>query len=199
MNNCAIIILAAGSSSRLGYPKQLVLHNNESLIRRAVSSALEVSNHVVVVLGANTQSVQDEIKDLPVEVAHNGQWEEGMASSIRCGISCVSSGPDPVDAAVIMVCDQPFVDACLLQTLISTYAKSNQPIVACTYKETMGTPVLFDKSLFRDLLALDGNSGAKQLIAKNREAVAIIPFPLGYVDIDTERDYENLQNNLTKP
>jgi molybdenum cofactor cytidylyltransferase len=190
MDQLAIIILAAGSSSRLGYPKQLLELNKESLIRRALLTAVKVSNKVWVVLGANAVLLQEEIIDLPVQIVQNNQWEEGMASSIRSGLSSVLKDHPSIDAVIIMVTDQPFVSSSLMNELLEKYQESKKPIVACTYEDSVGVPALFDRLFFPDLLELRGQSGAKKVIEQNMGSVLVIPFPMGHIDIDTEEDYD---------
>lgn len=195
MNQYAIIILAAGSSSRLGYPKQLVVHKQESLIVHALSEATKVSSTVLVVLGAHAESVTSEILDKPVQRIYNSQWEEGIASSIRCGLAHLLDKDPSLVGVILMVCDQPFVDSTLLSKLITTHEKTNKPIIASAYQGVMGTPVLFHKSFFPCLLEIKGQVGAKQIITQHEESVASITFPLGFVDIDTKQDHDNLKNN----
>lgn len=195
MKQHAIIILAAGSSSRLGYPKQLVKHRGESLIQHALSEATKVSDNVIIVLGANSDAVEKEIENFQVRVAINKDWEEGMSSSIRCGLADLLKENVSADAAIFMVCDQPFITSSLINELIAKHGETGKPIVACGYKETIGTPVLFDKIFFPVLLGLKGQSGAKKIISENPESTVAIPFPLGYVDIDTKDDYAALKKN----
>ena len=97
-----------------------------------------------------------------------------------------------IDTVIISVCDQPFVSVDLFREMIDTYRQSQQPIVACTYGDVVGTPVLFHRSIFPELLALSGDKGARQLLNKNQHRVGLVNFPLGNIDIDTEDDYARL-------
>jgi molybdenum cofactor cytidylyltransferase len=195
MNGPGIILLAAGSSSRLGQPKQLAIYNGKSLISYALSQAEKVTKNTMVVLGSGIDLVKKEIAGFQVQIIHNKNWEDGMASSICLGLSEFLKDNPSAGSVIFMVCDQPFVNAPLLKTLISTYEVSNKPIVACSYENTVGTPVLFDKLFFPELLALAGQAGAKKIISQNMGSVITIPFPLGHIDIDTREDYEALQTN----
>jgi molybdenum cofactor cytidylyltransferase len=195
MKQHAIIILAAGSSSRFGHPKQLAKYLEENFIRHALSQAINTSANVIVVLGANFDAVEKEIRDFPVRVAYNKDWEEGMSSSIRCGLAGLLKENASADAALFMVCDQPFVTSSLLNEMITKYEETMKPIIATAYKDTIGTPVLFDKIFFPALSQLLGPSGAKKIISENKDSIITIPFPLGYIDIDTKADYEALQRN----
>lgn len=195
MRHYAIIILAAGASSRFGYPKQLVRYHDESLIRYALSVATKITHHVFVVLGANAALVKKEIENSPVHKIFNNDWEEGMSSSIRCGLHEAIKENPMLDAVMFMVCDQPYVKTALLQELIAKYEETNKHIVASAYKHTVGTPVLFHKIFFPALLALKGEAGAKKIIAENMDSTATVTFDLGYIDIDTKEDYASLQKN----
>jgi molybdenum cofactor cytidylyltransferase len=193
MDNIGIIILAAGSSSRFGDIKQLSFYQDKTFINHAVSIAKEVVKKVIVVLGANAEKVKEEIRSNDVAFIFNKYWEEGMASSIRSGLgSFLQMNPD-AEAAILMVCDQPFVSSELLNAMIKKHLQTGKQIIASAYQETVGTPVLFGKIFFPDLLDLRGQSGAKKIIEQHRDSIITVAFPLGYVDIDTKEDYEILQ------
>ena len=97
-----------------------------------------------------------------------------------------------VEKIIITVCDQPFITSALFKQLYQTQNKSLQPIVACAYADTIGTPALFTQKYFDALLSLQGDEGAKKLLKSNAEDVASIDFPQGAIDIDTRKDYEDL-------
>ena len=193
MGNIAIILLAAGSSVRFGDVKQLAKHDGKSLIRHALSEAKEVSKDVMAVLGANFEIVKAEIENEGVPFVYNKDWEEGISSSIHCGLSSFLKNNIVPEAVILMVCDQPFVTSSLLKELIAEYEKKKKLIIASAYKNTIGTPVLFDRSFFQALQALKGQTGAKKVISDNIRSVSTVSFPLGYIDIDTKDDYESLQ------
>lgn len=183
------IILAAGESSRLGQPKQNMLFNGQTLLQRAVDSALQSEcKPVIVVLGANNSTI---IPPREAIALYNKDWKEGMASSIRIAINELSKDIS-VDKAIILLCDQPFVDTTLLNTLIDKQVQTGEPIIACAYSGTTGVPVLFDRSLFAELLLLQGHEGAKKILITHANQVTTIPFEQGSIDIDTPSDYENL-------
>ena len=190
MEKIPILILAAGSSERLGQPKQLLTHTDNSLLHYTVSEALKTTKKVIVVLGFHAEVIEEEMKNLPVKFLRNKEWKEGMASSIRCGLSFLLEEEPQLNALIIMVSDQPFVSAPLLYDILKKYQETKKQIVACSYKDTVGVPALFDRSLFDDLLHLSGQSGAKRIIAQYMNRVEAIAFPLGYIDIDTQEDYE---------
>lgn len=187
MKNSAtsIIILAAGNSSRLGLPKQLLRHKNQSFLRLIAENALRVRpSEVIAVLGFASDRMQREFEDLPVRVVLNREWTEGIASSIRAGIRAVHS---QAEAALISLCDQPAVTTELLSQLISL-CSHEKPIAATEYNRILGVPACFDRSIFSELLLLQGDTGAKQVIARNRNRVSAHPFPAAAIDIDTLED-----------
>ena len=186
-----IIILAAGSSSRLGKPKQNLVYKGKTLLQRAIKAGLDSAcNNVMVVLGANLDSIKPTITHSRVRIIYNQDWEEGMASSIRIGISTIQRLEPKTTSVILMLCDQPFVDASLLNELVQK--KSLKGIVASSYNGITGAPVLFDAAYFGELLLLKGQEGAKKLLLKYPNDIDTVSFPLGSIDIDTIEDYEKL-------
>ncbi len=184
-----LIILAAGGSSRLGSPKQLLRFDGQTLIRRAANAALESScDRVVVVIGCRADEMKRELEDLPVSIVENTEWQSGMSSSLRAGLKDVVSD----DAVVIMLCDQPFVTAEVLDSLIETHYKTGMPIVASDYGAMRGVPALFSKELLPELTVLTGDEGARRIIARHPEMVATVAFAAGAIDIDLSADYTDL-------
>jgi molybdenum cofactor cytidylyltransferase len=195
ISNIAIVILAAGTSSRMGSPKQLLDYKGKNLLRHAVDTALETEcASVFVVLGANSELLRKELKDKPVTVLENANWQEGMASSIRCGLEYITSTILRPDSIIFMVCDQPYVSSALLLSLIEKKRETKMPIVASSYENKFGTPALFHRSFFPMLMELSGDKGARKLIADNMDKVATVSFPKGITDIDTKEDYELLNS-----
>jgi molybdenum cofactor cytidylyltransferase len=193
ISNIAIIILAAGTSSRLGSPKQLLSYKGKNLLRHTVDEALETGcASVFVVLGANSELLRMELKDKPVSIVENTGWQEGMASSIRCGLETITNTILRPDSIIFMVCDQPYVSSSLLLNLVEKKNKTGMPIVASSYEDKMGTPALFHRSFFPALMELKGDKGARKLIADNPDKVATVSFPEGITDIDTKEDFEKL-------
>jgi molybdenum cofactor cytidylyltransferase len=190
-----LIILAAGASTRMGSPKQLLQFSGKSLIRYSAQMALASKCFpVVVVLGANKNLITLELEDMPVFVTENPDWQDGMASSIRSGLDMLLTVHAGVKAAIVMLCDQPFVNTLFINQLVDTFEKDQGRIVASYYGNDFGVPALFHKSLFDELSGLQGNAGAKKLIGQYREEVIPVVFPEGLVDIDTPEDYLGLQN-----
>lgn len=190
-----IIILAAGNSSRLGEPKQLLHYRGKSLIRHVAEAAVEtVGDQTIVVTGSNAALVEKELKQLPYHPAFNARWEDGMSSSIRTGIQKLRNLNPEIKGVMLAVSDQPFVSATLFRNMIQKFEETGPGIVACTYDDTLGTPVLFSNHYFAELLALTGAEGAKKLLKQFPHNVTALPFPAGSIDVDTRDDYQNLLN-----
>jgi molybdenum cofactor cytidylyltransferase len=187
-----IVILAAGGSSRLGRPKQLLPWQGKNLLQHAVQTALEISTQPVVVTGAHADQLVAAIDAGQVQVVFNSEWEQGIASSIRCGLQALLNRTPTPEQVIFMVCDQPFVTSGLLLDLINEQQKSGKAIVASAYAGTLGIPALFEKSMFPQLLDLQGDTGAKKLILQNATEVAAVNFQAGNIDVDTMEEYEKL-------
>ncbi|MBE8970505.1 nucleotidyltransferase family protein [Nostocales cyanobacterium LEGE 12452] len=192
----AIMILAAGASTRMGTPKQLLLYQGRSFLKYITEIAIaSVCQPVVVVLGANAEQIHPQIQQLPVKVVKNLDWACGMSTSIKSGIELLNNLPQKIEAVVITLCDQPFVSPKIINQLVYTYYLTNKPIIACEYGDTLGVPALFSQTFFSELATLKETSGAKKVINNNLDEVFSIPFPLGDIDIDTPKDYEQLLSN----
>ena len=193
MNNTGIIILAAGSSSRYGSIKQLLHFNNKTLLQHVIDEAFDSGGEpIIVVAGANADEVLKEIKNKNVEIVFNKDWEQGMASAIVAGLKKTITLNNDIEKVIITVCDQPFVSSLLFQQLYRTQNESIKHIVACSYADTIGTPVLFTQKNFDALMSLQGEEGAKKILKASAEDIATIDFPQGNIDIDTREDYEQL-------
>jgi molybdenum cofactor cytidylyltransferase len=189
------VILAAGGSSRLGKPKQLLAYKGKTLLQHVVQTALaSVAKPVLVVLGSEAEAMQNATDEKIVQTVFNPDWQEGMASSIRCGIKALSETSPSAKGVVLMVCDQPFVSPALLNELMGAHEKTGKQILACGYGDSFGPPVFFDRSLFDELLRLKGDTGARSIVQRHADAVEVIPFPEGAYDIDTQADYESLKS-----
>ncbi len=194
--NIAIIILAAGSSSRLGKPKQLLPYQNQTLIKHSVKTALQTfAKAVVVVTGFLHEELVGEIGSEITKIVHNPDWQEGMGSSIRTGIKSLKQLNNflQFDAVLVMLCDQPLIAAEHLNQLITQfYGDKRSMITATSYAETQGVPAIFDKSLFATLEVLPGNRGAQWLFKNHQEQLDCVAFEGAVVDVDTEEDYLKL-------
>jgi len=155
------------------------------------------------VLGANAYLIQTGLDITSTPFIVNSDWQQGMSSSMQAGLRFLME-KEEIDQVLLMLCDQPFVDASLLDQLITAKETSGKGIVAAAYSNTLGVPALFDKRYFEELLQLTGSEGAKKVIFNHQAEVHALDFPLGAVDLDTEEDVSQFlsrypQKNLPNP
>jgi molybdenum cofactor cytidylyltransferase len=193
------VILAAGASSRMGTPKQLLLVDGKPLLIRAVDAVLATEAWpVVVVLGANAEQIRPTLARLPVLIAENAAWAEGMASSIRTGVGTLQQFSRALDAALIALCDQPAFSAKTVSQLVDSFRTAKVGIVAARYGARQGAPALFSRAHFATLAALTGEEGARALLNGDSSQVAAVDLPELALDIDTPADFAALTAQ-TKP
>jgi molybdenum cofactor cytidylyltransferase len=191
----SVIILAAGSSSRLGQPKQLVEVDGVPLLLKSTLAALDANySHVVVVLGANADEHKKTIAHLPVEILTHYEWENGMGSSLKAGLKHIIRSRPETNAVVVMVCDQPLITSGHLAALLNAYKKTSSKIVASRYKNITGVPALFDRILFSRLLGIKDTQGARVIIESNMASATTIEWEEGILDIDTPEDLKLLKS-----
>ena len=148
-SNIGAIILAAGASTRLGTPKQLLKYGGKTLLQRSVDAATASGAYpVVLVLGANADMIKKEIESKKVQIVVNAGWHEGMASSIRCGIKSILELNPMAEGVIMVLCDQPHVTSDLLNGLMMTYRQTGKLIVACHYRNAFGPPVFCHNTMF---------------------------------------------------
>jgi molybdenum cofactor cytidylyltransferase len=182
----AVVLLAAGASTRMGRPKQLLPYAGSTLLRHAVETAIASKcSPVIVVLGAEADACRGELSGLPVDCVENPNCAQGIGTSIHAGLSAV---PTTVGAVVLTVCDQPLVTGEHIDALVDSYL-AGAAIVASAYAGTIGVPALFSRAYFGGLARLGPTEGAKRLLTKHAAAVYAVDFEAGAVDIDTKADY----------
>jgi molybdenum cofactor cytidylyltransferase len=188
------VILAAGGSTRMGTPKQLLEIDGKPLVVRAVEAALaSPAWPVVVVLGANAEKIEPTLARLPVLITENPAWAEGMASSIRAGVTVLRQFSRALDGAVVALCDQPAFSADVIAQLVATQRATGRSIVAARYAGRHGAPALFLREHFSTLVALTGEEGARALLNDDPARVAAVDLPALAVDLDTPADVAALQ------
>lgn len=187
----ALLLLAAGASTRMGRPKQLLPYHGRTLLRHAAETAVATGYlPIILVTGALHNELVNEVADLPIQAVYNFEWQTGMASSIRTGLAAVAIAQPA--AVLIMLTDQPLVTPELLKQLSTHQQHTQAPIVAAAYGDTIGVPAVFDKTMIPQLLQLQGQQGAGRLIANLGAAVGRVPFPAGLLDVDTPEQYAAL-------
>ena len=191
--NTGIVILAAGDSSRLGEPKQLLPYRGKTLLRHVVDAATAVPEAAVaVVLGAQDDRIRRCLDGSSVLVVENASWREGMGASLRAGLVAMLAAHPEITSAVFLVCDQPFVTPASIEMLVELRQRTGSLIAASEYGGTLGVPACFARQLFPELLALTGDSGARRVIFSHQDQVQAVPFEGGAIDIDTPGDFARL-------
>lgn len=187
------IVLAAGASTRMGRPKQLLRFRGRTLLRSAALAALEGGcRPVVVVTGAHAELSRGELRGLGVREAFNADWETGMASSVRAGLSALLEEDAGAGAVVLLLCDQPFVTGGVVASLVNAHRATGRAAVASRYGGGFGVPALFARTLFAELSRLEGAAGAKQVITRHASDAHFLDFPAGETDVDTPEDFSRL-------
>ena len=195
------ILLAAGGSTRLGSPKQLLRYAGRTLLHHAATAVSASSCHpVVAVLGARAGDLRVELQDQDATVVENTNWERGMGSSLRLGLETLLAiaQPGALEGVLLTLCDQPLVGAAQLQRLLDAFGRaSNAPdcLVAAAYNNTVGVPAVFGRQYFEELLSLPDEAGAKQVLLAHRTELVEVSLPEAATDIDTREQYEQLAAN----
>lgn len=189
----AVILLAAGASARLGQPKQLLQVEGKSLLRRAAEAAVASgAAPVIVVLGSDAQRLMPELSGLPVLSVLNSSWQQGMGSSLRCGVEAVLRQAPSAAAVLCMVCDQPWISATHLQALWSRYAASGR-VIAVRHAGHPGVPAIFPAKYLPALAGIAGDKGARSLLRRLPGAeVELVDLPEAAFDVDTPADLARL-------
>jgi molybdenum cofactor cytidylyltransferase len=190
----AILILAAGNASRMGFPKQLLKWKNSNLLQHAINSLKDIKNNgIYLVLGANFEQIITEIHTKNITVLKNDAWNEGLGSSIAFGVMQISKFQPEIEQVLIMLADQPLIDTHYLNLLINTHFQNQSHITCTLYKnQKLGVPAIFSKTYFEELAQLKGDKGAKNLLEKHSDNVVSIDGSHVFFDIDSKEDYEVL-------
>jgi molybdenum cofactor cytidylyltransferase len=183
-----LLLLAAGSSSRLARPKQLLPYQGQTLLRHAAEvAAASPCRPLVLVTGALHDELLPEIDGLSFHVVRNDSWADGMGGSIAAGLAELETASEAakVDAVIVILCDQPLLTDEVIGQLIVQFQATGQPVVASAYAGTQGVPALFSREIFGQLLELRGAAGARELLPT-------VDFAGGATDVDTEAQYAAL-------
>lgn len=186
-----IVILAAGESSRLGYPKQSLVFQGKTLIQRAIETAREVINSedILVMLGGYRKEIETL---LPNDIAFliNPNWNQGMGSTISCATNHVAS--KSYDAILFIPSDLPLLDNTDLQRIIDKASNTNHLIIGSSFDGGIGIPVLFKSELFNELTEIEPSVGAKNIIVNNKSVLELVEVANAAFDIDTQEDVDKL-------
>lgn len=191
----AIILLAAGNSSRLGQPKQLVMLNGESLLSRQCKIAQQLSDNVSCVFGYQAQKMMDEVEELSIKTLVNEDWQSGLSSSIAKGVSAIDSN---VDAVMLLLVDQWQLEIKHFQQLYQHWQDNPQHIISAAQmikgESVTAPPVIFPSYCFDQLKTLNQGSGAKSVITKHQNQLISITMSEAFVDLDTPEQLQSLRN-----
>jgi molybdenum cofactor cytidylyltransferase len=204
----AAIILAAGSSSRMtgGRHKLLLPLDDRPVLAHVIDATLASQAHpTIVVLGHQSDQVRSQIKHYTIHhditLIENTHYLQGMSTSLRIGIQTLltngyrnGSLSYEIDSALIVLGDQPLITPQVIDTLITAYRTAGTPIVAPLYKGKRGSPVLFDKSLFAELIEVTGDEGGRTVLERHHQEVELIEIgdALANYDVDTWEAYEHV-------
>jgi molybdenum cofactor cytidylyltransferase len=189
----AAVILAAGSASRMGTPKQLLPYRSATLVAHAIDTAAEAGfEPVILVIGAHAQAVRSAVASKRIDIVENPDWQTGMGSSIRAGVARLLRDYPEVAALALLVGDQPLVTAEHLAELRRLLLESDSDAAAAAYGGSLGVPALLRRKLFARLLELKPEEGAKALLQSPDIRVATLPLPEAGTDIDTKEDWQRI-------
>ena len=186
------VLLAAGGSSRMGRPKQLLRIEDEALVTRMARLLVELEpGSVMVVTGSASQAVKDQLSGLPVQTEHNPRWQDGMAGSLATGVKNL---PAEVAGVLIVLCDQWRIGVEDLRELARAWSADISQIAAACWDENgrqvIGPPAIFPRALFEELINLRGDRGARAVIEKHRENTSFVAMENAHFDLDEPADLD---------
>jgi molybdenum cofactor cytidylyltransferase len=186
------VLLAAGISSRMGSNKMLFELNGESVLRGAARRALAAGlSPLIVVLGHDAEKAARELDGLPCRTVVNPNYEQGINSSLKAGVSALPAG---VGSAVVMLADMPFVTPEMISSMIDRYRATEAPLVISDYEGVNAPPMLYDRSLFAELLAMTGEGCGRQVVKRHREEAEVLAWPAAALaDLDVPEDYARMR------
>ncbi len=185
----------------MGSPKQLLKWGNDTLLNHAIKTVLEIDAYeVIVVLGANHKLIEAGVKHRSITILNNEDWDLGLGKSIACATEYVLKSKPQVEGILITLADQPLIDSHYLNDIMTHFYQDLNQIIATSYDNNKGVPVLFGKVYFQELSNLTGDNGAKQLLKTHESCVKTFKPPVKNVDLDSKEDYEKLyrENFKTK-
>lgn len=189
----AAVILAAGRSTRLGQPKQLLPYGDRPLLQWALDAVAGSRVDItVVVLGHDAQVIRRAIRWGKATPVVNERYAEGLSTSLACGLAALDAR---VRGAVIVLADQPLLRPALIDALVDRHRETGAPLVASDYGDHLGAPMLLHTSVWPRAREIHGDEGARALLRVYGDAVVTVPVPAAVAaDVDTWEDYTRLSN-----
>ena len=193
----AILILAAGTSSRMGSIKQLLKVGKKTLLENAIATSKKIENAgITCVLGAHAEEIKKKIAVSGIDFIINKNYELGLSASIILGIEYLQEQNTSFDGILILLADQPAIPIAYYQEMGLLFSKEKSKIIASNYGTKFGVPAIFPKSFLPNLLAIQGDKGAQVFLQKNKHAILTPKKPVNLLDIDTPEDYTSYINTL---
>ena len=190
----AHLILAAGGSTRMGQPKQLIEWKGETLVNHAIKKAQQTEVETIyVVLGANAEKIKETISDYNIQIIFNSVWQKGLGSSISVGINYITKH-GKYDGVLIRLIDNPTLALEHYRQLIALFKSKRLPIVASEYNDTHGVPAIFGGEFFEALQQLQTDKGAKSIMKQYWNQVLFLKSDTDFVDLDTPEDLKKIQS-----
>ncbi|TMM57343.1 nucleotidyltransferase family protein [Maribacter algarum] len=199
-SNIAILVLAAGESSRMGEKvKQILPWKDTTLLGNALEQAkTSMVDAIFVVLGAYEEKIMAEVQLESIAIIKNHNWKDGLGSSIAAGIEHFSSKALSFDALLIMLADQPLIDSNYLNKMMGNWRGNPSKIITTQYESRMGVPAIFGKEYFTELQKLNKDFGAKDIIASHKDAILALNPEGKEIDIDSWETYQEILNKKAK-
>ncbi len=199
MSKVQLLLLAAGRSSRMKEPKQLLPWDGKKLIEHQILNLLATGESLTVVMGAYAEKILPLIEPLPIDIVHNDCWEDGMGTSIAQGTSHLLEQHPNMDGILISLIDQPLLTTAHFNKMLTAFQPgSKQIIISKADIQWSGAPVLFDKTFIRELIQLKGDEGAKKVTNKHKDAIVTIDGGALLTDIDTPLAYQEVLQRYMK-
>jgi molybdenum cofactor cytidylyltransferase len=196
MRNVAVLVLAAGKSSRMNGIKQLEKINNKTLLDITLEKLKCIlPDKIYCVLGANADKIKAEITSKNVQFIENSNYEKGLSSSIISGIQYFKKEALKFDGIYILLADQPAIEIAYLESLLVLFKEHKEIIIASNYGNKLGVPAIFPKKYFPELLLIKGDKGAKEFINQRKNEVVCPESSTNFFDIDTKEDLELFKNS----
>ena len=196
MKNVAVLVLAAGKSSRMNGIKQLGKINNKTLLDITLEKLKCIfSDEIYCVLGANADKIKAEITSKNIQFIENPNYEKGLSSSIISGIQYFKKEALQFDGIYILLADQPAIEIAYLESLLVLFKEHKDIIIASNYGTKLGVPAIFPKKYFPELLLIKGDKGAKEFINQRKNEVVCPESSTNFFDIDTKEDLELFKNS----
>ncbi len=186
-----VLILAAGAATRMKQAKMLLPFASTTILSHILQEVQAIKpDSICLVTGYYHHEIQNSITAAQLDIVYNGNWEDGMAGSIKLGLAALLQKYPDLGSVLVVASDQPYLNRTVLTNMIEAQGNNQKGIVAAKYQEVIGIPVLFDQKYFGQLEQLQGDKGARTILQQYPDDMVTIDFPLGEIDIDTPEDYE---------